>query len=321
MNFIDAAVAFLNIGLFSTLVCRFTGANMAILVFAALIYLGCTPLEIMGVMFTYLIFMRLTIYTQKQKLNFKQLQVFKGMKVFIPVLLIVVSLFLYPFAALAIFLFIFTAEILVKMRAQMPKDQLMTTGELMPYIAIGSVMMIIGLIGVSYIPGEYYYILGGAWGLAICFFTWWLGQDRSRMAASWDKVIIVSFIPLAFYGFEIIDWIDDMRRNMNRTNIAYNLPFIFLPVLYVGFLAANLLFGVFSLSGLLITFFGALGLRLFGYYEMSRKGKANVLALGMTILAIFLMFLTNHQAVGVAQVVDAFLPTNTVRFHGIMNMF
>lgn len=103
LNFGDAIVAFLNIGLFSSLVSRFTGANTAILVFCSLLYLGCEPVETVGIMLTYLVFMRLTIYTQKKKLNFKHLQVFKGYKVFIPVFFILVSLLsilspLWPFS-------------------------------------------------------------------------------------------------------------------------------------------------------------------------------------------------------------------------------
>lgn len=76
LNFVDAIVAFLNIGLFSSLISRFTGANTAILVFCSLLYLGCEPLETIGIMLTYLVFLRLTIYTQNQKLNFKKLKVF-----------------------------------------------------------------------------------------------------------------------------------------------------------------------------------------------------------------------------------------------------
>lgn len=94
MNFVDAIVAFLNIGLFSSLISRFTGANTAILVFCSLLYLGCEPLETIGIMLTYLVFLRLTIYTQNQKLNFKKLKVFRGFRVFFPILLIVISLFL-----------------------------------------------------------------------------------------------------------------------------------------------------------------------------------------------------------------------------------
>ena len=321
LNFVDAIVAFLNIGLFSSLISRFTGANTAILVFCSLLYLGCEPLETIGIMLTYLVFLRLTIYTQNQKLNFKKLKVFRGFRVFFPILLIVISLFLYPFAALAIFLFLFMTEILAKMKEEVPDDRQMTTSQLIPYIAIGSVLITVSMICVKFIPAAYYYIFGGAAGLLLCFFFWWLGQDRDRLSSIWDKVIILSFILLGLFGFDIADWLDDMRRNINPTPIAYNLPFIFLPVLYVGFLMANILFGSFSLSGMVIVFFGALGLRLFGYYEVSRKGKANLLSIGITVLALFLLFLTAPEPTGVSKLVDAFLPTNYYHFQGILNMF
>lgn len=321
MNFIDAAFAFFNIGIFSTLVCRFTGANMAMLVFCTLTYMGSLPAETVGIMLTYLIFMRLTIYTQKEKLNFKKLQVFKGMRIFLPVLLIVISLFIYPFAALAVFLFVFMVEILAKLRALVPKDRLMPMNQVLTYIIIGSVLVTLSMAAASFIPAAWYYIIGGAVGLLICFLTWWLGQNRDRMADAWDKLLMLSCIPLGLFGFEIFDWLDDMRRNVNRTPIAYNLPFIFMPILFVGFLMSNLLFGIFSLSGMLITFFGALGLRFFGYYEMSRKGKANLLSIGITVLAIFVLFLSAPDPIGVSKEVDAFLPSNYFGFKGIMSLF
>lgn len=321
LNFIDAAVAFLNIGIFSTLICRFTGANMAMLVFCTLTYMGSLPTETVGIMLTYLIFMRLTIYTQKQKLNFKKLQVFKGMRIFIPVLLIVVSLFIYPFAALAVFLFVFMLEILAKLRALVPEERRMPIGQIISYIVIGSVLVTLSMIATAFIPAAWYYMIGGIVGILICVFTWWLGQNRDRLSDAWDKLLMLSCIPLGLFGFEIFDWIDDMRRNINRTLIAYNLPFILMPILFVGFIMSNLLFGIFSLSGLLITFFGALGLRLFGYYEMSRKGKANLLSLGITVLAIFILFLSAPEPVGVSKELDAFLPANYFGFKGIMSLF
>jgi hypothetical protein len=256
LNFVDAVVAFLNIGIFSTLICRFTGANMAMLVFCALLYMGSEPMETVGIMLTYLVFMRLTIYTQKRKLNFKKLQVFKGMRVFVPVLLIVISLFLYPFAALAIFLLLFMVEILAQIKSEIPEDRQLSKGELTKYIVIGSLLTTVSMIAVKFIPAAWYYALGGAVGLFLCGFVWWLGQDRDRLSGIWDTIILLSFIPLGLFGFDMADWMDDMRRSVNPTRIAYNLPFIFLPVFYVGFLMANILFGVFSLSGMCITFFG-----------------------------------------------------------------
>lgn len=207
-------------------------------------------METVGIMLTYLVFMRLTIYTQKRKLNFKKLQVFKGMRVFVPVLLIVISLFLYPFAALAIFLLLFMVEILAQIKSEIPEDRQLSKGELTKYIVIGSLLTTVSMIAVKFIPAAWYYALGGAVGLFLCGFVWWLGQDRDRLSGIWDTVILLSFIPLGLFGFDMADWMDDMRRSVNPTRIAYNLPFIFLPVFYVGFLMANILFGVFSLSGM-----------------------------------------------------------------------
>ena len=155
LNFVDAVVAFLNIGIFSTLICRFTGANMAMLVFCALLYMGSEPMETVGIMLTYLVFMRLTIYTQKRKLNFKKLQVFKGMRVFVPVLLIVISLFLYPFAALAIFLLLFMVEILAQIKSEIPEDRQLSKGELTKYIVIGSLLTTVSMIAVKFIPAAW----------------------------------------------------------------------------------------------------------------------------------------------------------------------
>lgn len=321
LNFGDAVVAFLNIGLFSSLVSRFTGANTAILVFCSLLYLGCEPVETVGIMLTYLVFMRLTIYTQKKKLNFKHLQVFKGYKVFVPAFFIIVSLFIYPFAALAIFLLLFMTEILAQMWDDVPEDQRASRGQITGWVAAGSILTTLSMIAVKFIPEDFYYIIGGIAAFLICVFFYWLGQDRDRLSGVWDKIVLLSFIPLGLFGFDLADWLDDMRRHVNSTLIAYNLPFIFLPVFFIGFLMANILFGIFSLSGLVITFFGALGLRLFGYYEMSRKGKANLVSLGFTVLAILLLLITAPEPTGVSKAVDAFLPSNHYGFTGILNMF
>lgn len=87
-------------------------------------------------------------------------------------------------------------EILAKMKEEVPDDRQMTTSQLIPYIAIGSVLITVSMICVKFIPAAYYYIFGGAAGLLLCFFFWWLGQDRDRLSSIWDKVIILSFILL-----------------------------------------------------------------------------------------------------------------------------
>ena len=115
---------------------------MAMLVFCALLYMGSEPMETVGIMLTYLVFMRLTIYTQKRKLNFKKLQVFKGMRVFVPVLLIVISLFLYPFAALAIFLLLFmvTSDLVLSLLVSVGAAAVFTVVRMLQRSPVGSAL-------------------------------------------------------------------------------------------------------------------------------------------------------------------------------------
>ncbi len=321
LDFVTTLVYFLNIGLFSALVARFTGAVLSVLVFCSLLYMGATPIETIGMMLTYLVFMRLTIYTQRNRVNFKKMQVFTGMKIVPAIALILIFLFLYPFAGLAVFLLVFMAEVLSKMRSRMLSEKKMSCKELMPYIIAGSVLMTLSMLLVEFIPESFYYILGGFMIFALCAFFWWVGDNRDRLSSSWDKVIIASFIPAGLFGFDMADWIDDLKRNVNPTRLAFNLPFIFLPVFFITFVMANILFGIFSLSGMVVVFCSAIGLRLFGYYEMSGKGKMNRIALGITLLAAFLLFLTAPAPIGVTQSIDAFLNQNHYGFNGILNMF
>lgn len=320
MDFATALISFLNIGLFSAIVSRFTGANIAMIVFCAILYVGGKPLETIGMMITYLLFTRLTIYTQNQKINFKRMNVFTGWRIIPPVVLIVLFLFIYPFVSLAVFFLFFMLEILSGMRKTMLPERKMTNGELLPYIVSGSVVLTIGMILAAFIPESIYYIAGGAVILIICAFFWWLGNDRDRLQTVWDRVVIASFFPVGLFGFDLADWLADMKRNVNRTHITYNLPFVFLPVFFVGFIMAHLLFGIFSLGGMVITLFTAIGMRLFGYYEMSGRGRTNLVALAVTAFAALMLFLTAPEPTGASQAIDAFLPQEYYGFKGIFSL-
>lgn len=321
MDFVTTLVYFLNIGLFSAIVARFSGAIMAMLVFCSLLYMGATPMETIGMMLTYLVFIRLTIYTQKNRVNFKKMQVFTGKKIIPAIAIIIFALLFYPFAGLAAFLLVFMTEVLAKMREQLPEEHKMSRKEITPYILVGAILMTLSMIAVKFIPFTAYYIVGGLVALLLCTFFYWLGQDRDRLESHWDKLIIASFIPAGLFGFDLADWIDDMRRHINPTKLAYNLPFVFLPVFFITFVMANLIFGIFSLCGMALVFCSAIGLRIFGYYEVSRKGNMSPIALGITVLAVFILFLTAPTEVGVTSSVDAFLNQGYYGFTGLWNMF
>lgn len=87
MDFVTTLAYFLNAGVFSAVISRFSGAPISILACCAILYVGATPLETIGIMLTYLVFMRLTIYTQKDRLINKRWKSFQDGKLFLQLLL------------------------------------------------------------------------------------------------------------------------------------------------------------------------------------------------------------------------------------------
>ena len=59
------------------------------------------------------------------------------------------------------------------------------------------------------------------------------------------------------------DWIQDMRRT-ERSVLGTYMPFIAVPAFYVSLIALNLIYGIFSLSGLALTLFATIAIRIFG---------------------------------------------------------
>ncbi len=309
MDLITSIVYFLNIGFFSAIVARFTGANVTVLTLAGLLYVGGRPVETMGIMMTYLVFLRLTVYTQEgYRLNFKDFHYFHGWKLVIPSTLVVLGLLFYPFLALAVFIAVFISELLYSMYQKMPRNLRMPQKTLATYAIISAVILTASLAAVQFIPEDYYYGAAGAVIFLLCAFFWWVGQDRTRLASSWTAVQYACFIPAGLFGFDFSDWLVDLKRTGTSEKLAKNMPFIVLPAFFIGFVASNILFGLISFSGLILTFFAALGIRLFGYYEMSGRGKTNPVALAVTILAGVCLFLTAPQPTGITEAIDAFLP-------------
>lgn len=319
MNFVTALIACLNIGFFSALISRFTGASMTMLVFCCLMYVGGRPMETAGVMMTYLVFMKLTVYTQEHRMSYKHLRYFHGWKGLAPLAVIFLCLFVYPFLAVALFVGIFLIELLARLYDSIPADERMSAKEITPYAIVASAITVIAFTLTYFIPDEYYYLIGGAVILLLCLFFWWIGNDRTRLADVWDKVILAAFVPAGLFGFDLTDWLQDMKRTGETSRLTASLPFIFIPAFFVTFVFANFAFGVFSLSGLALTLFSTISIRLFGYYHVSEKGKFNPVALGVTVLAVICLFLTAPEPTGFSDLIDAALPPAAIPLDRFFN--
>ena len=74
MNLLTSLLALFNIGFFGNLVARLTGANVSILLFCGLLFMGATPVQVAGIMVTYRVFIKLVVFTQGNRLSFKNFQ-------------------------------------------------------------------------------------------------------------------------------------------------------------------------------------------------------------------------------------------------------
>ena len=271
LDFLSALVAYLNIGFFCSLVARFSGANASMLIFCSLLYMGGRPLETVGIMITYLAFMNLTSYTQEQRLNFRNM-IFSADAEFLFHWLSSFYVFLFiHFCLWLFFLGVFLLEVLAKLYFQLPQDHRLPVKILASYAGAASVVSVAALLAVPFMPSRVYYLIGGTVILALCAFFRWAGNDRTRCAALWDKLIIASFAFTGLFGFDMTDWIQDMRRT-ERSVLGTYMPFIAVPAFYVSLIALNLIYGIFSLSGLALTLFATIAIRIFGSLQMSGKG-------------------------------------------------
>ena len=78
MDFLTSLFTLFNIGFLSHLVARLTGANASILIFCGLLIVGATPFQIAGIMVSYLVLIKLALFTQGRQLTFKSFQIFRG---------------------------------------------------------------------------------------------------------------------------------------------------------------------------------------------------------------------------------------------------
>ena len=99
LNLLTSLLALFNIGFFGNLVARLTGANVSILLFCGLLVMGATPVQVAGIMATYLVFIKLVVFTQGNRLSFKNFQIFRGWILWAAIAVSVAALFVYPFGA------------------------------------------------------------------------------------------------------------------------------------------------------------------------------------------------------------------------------
>ena len=112
---------FFNAGLVASVFARFTGMNMSMCTVLTLLYLGATPIEAVVAMLLFNVFTFFTIYSQQHLMRPKDFRFFPGIKIVIPVLLMIAITAVSPFLGIVFFVAVFLMEIFAKLYGDMSK--------------------------------------------------------------------------------------------------------------------------------------------------------------------------------------------------------
>ena len=190
---------------------------------------------------------------------------------------------------------------------ELPIDQRPTRMTLVKYSVCGFIPALLGLLALSVIPAPYYYLVCGILILIVSGLIFWLGKNRKRLQTTWDAVIYAAWFLLGFCGLEWSDWLRDLKRQRVSTLARY-LAIVTVPIVFLTFVAANIVYGIISLSGLITALAATIAIRLFGYYQVSERGEANPIALGLVVLAVLCLFLVQPAPHGITDLL--YMPTS-----------
>ncbi|MGE1062341.1 hypothetical protein NXG27_06895 [Megasphaera paucivorans] len=290
MDLLFAILPFFNAGLVGSITARITGINMSMCVLMVILYMGATPVEAIVVMLTFNTYTYFTIYSQEHRISFKNFTFFPGIRIVIPILLTIAGIAIQPFMGITFFVAIFLLEIFAMIYKQMEPKIRPSIRELLIMCGIASILVVIGLTLVQFIPKEWYFAFDGIVIIGVAYFMWAVG-DRNAMQSIWDKLLYGAAFITGITGIDASDWLGAMHRN-NRSVLCRCYPIVINTAQVAALLVSFVLYRYFSLGSLFTTIGAAIGVRLFGVYVPSDKGKFSYLALGLTVLAVLIFMLT-----------------------------
>ena len=296
MDILWAILPFFNAGLVASIFSRFTGMNMSMCTLLTLLYMGATPVESVVAMLLFNAFTYFTIYSQQHLMKPKDFYFFPGVKLAIPILLMIAFTALNPFFGIVFFVAVFLMEIFAKGYFGMDKKVRPSRNTLLQMCAIAAVAVSIGVALVQFMPKEYYYIFAG---IVILLYAYWMWQCRNRnqYTGIWDKILYGSSFVTGLTGIDASDWLGAMERN-TPSMLSRCYPIVINAAMLVALVVSYGIYQYFSLGALFTSIGAAIGIRLFGLHEFSRRSPFSYVTLGITVLTVLIFMLIQPVPTG-----------------------
>lgn len=292
MEIVLALLPYLGAGFIAAVISRFTGVALSFIVVPTLLYWGATPTELVSFMLTFAVYNGFTSETQDFRLNIKDLVLFKGWRVVIPLLISFALAFVMPPAAIAFFIFCFIAELAMSMYNRLPADQKPALGGVVLSVVTAAVWCLVGVFAVRFLPANFYFILVGLAILGLTGFAWYASVHRDAFCGTWNAIWNFLLLFLGLFGLDISLYSKALRRSFTSKQDVMILVIYFVAA-FVGVLALFASDFLFSMEALVAAVGAAIGMRLFGMYEFSARGSFSYAAIAVTILAVVSLYLVS----------------------------
>lgn len=297
MEFVTALAPFLVMGFFAALLSRFTGLSSTMMLTPAVLYMGATPVETVSFMLTFILYNNFTMETQDLRLSLKEFTFFPGWRIAIPVVLTVAASVVVPFLALAFFITCFILEMGAAIYKRMkPQDQ-PPVREIVSNALLSALFCVIGVLLITFIPENLYYIAAGLGILVILGFAWYAGQHRDAFRGTWQRIWNALHLLLGLFGVEGAIYARGLKRSFS-SKVDYLMPLITVAAGFAGLLALFLVYNVFSIPSLVAAVGSAIAVRLFGVYEFNNRGGFSYVAIGLGILVVLCLYLVQPVPTG-----------------------
>ena len=296
MDLLFSIMPFFNVGLVGSVVSKFSGINMSMCVLLGILYMGATPVEAVICMLTFNTYTYFTMYSQEHRINFKDFTFFPGIKIVIPTLITIAGVAIQPFIGITFFIAVFLIEIFALIYKGMEPKVRPAIKDVLTMCVIASILVIIGLGLVQFLPKTWYFAFDGV--VILCFaYLMWIAGNRGAMQTIWDKILYGAAFVTGLTGIDASDWLGAMHRT-NRSALCRCYPIVINTAQIVALIVSFAIYQYFSLGALFITIGAAVGIRLFGVNVPGDKGKFSYLTLGLTVIAVLVFMLTQPAPTG-----------------------
>lgn len=297
MEYLVALAPFLGIGIVAAIISRLTGIAISFLVVPSLLYQGATILEVLSFMLIFTLYTTLAIETDTERLDFKELTFFPGWKIAIPLIVSILLIFISPIASIGLFLFAFILELCALVYKRIPNQDKPKLSIVISNVIASGITCALGIVGARHLSADYYFLLIGLVMLALTAFAWYAGKNRFAFRSIWPQCWTLFPFFLGAFGLEISSYGKGLTRSF-KNYIDYIIPICTIMAAFVGTMILFASENQFSLPSLITAIGCALGIRMAGTYEFTKQGGFPILAIGLSILVVLILYLVSPAPVG-----------------------